>query len=497
MFRWLLNHTSTWSLLLFVVGGTTAVVVAATYLVRRSLPHLAQTRHEPASTAIRGVFALLYGLIFALSISNLSSASSAANSTTATEATSLALLVRSTHAFSAPAQIALRNALGNYDVSVIKDEFPAMRMGQASPRTAAELDNLYGVYQYLQDKGGPDAVLAANSIAQLNAVTTNRRSRLSIAQQGLPGLLRLLLVVGVVLLIVLSLPTKMWSLPMQMLVMASIAAFLSFAFSITVLLDYPFSGTNSVSPAVFKQGALNNWWIPPPDPVPPADQVQPLTNSDLVGLWNNSNGRWGNILFRDVGGQIEATFRHDNGTIVGNISADGVFRGWWCELPGRVAPNKAGEVEFRWLKGGGTKQLYGLRLYGATENPVTSNWDLSWVGAPDIAGQTGDAVEPLDLTAAVQRRHLVLHPATRRAPKPPLIASAPAEKALQRRIRMAGRHRTACSVRRKSQLQIRSGNQEVSLWPKRSTGPTSRNLRTIKPPNTTSGSPTLRRRHAP
>jgi hypothetical protein len=387
VFRWLLNHTSTGSLLLYIVGGTTALVVVGTFFVRRLLPHLSQTRFEPASAAIKGVFALLYGLIFALSISNLSSASSTANATTSLEATNLALLTKSTHAFSPAAQVALRQSIGEYDQSVVNDDFPAMRTGKGSPRTGAELDNLYGVYQYLQSKGGPDATLATSSLSKLDAIVTNRRARLSIAQEGLSGLLRALLVVGVALLIVLALPTKMWHRPMQMVVMGFIAAFLSFAFSLTVLLDYPFSGSMSVSPAVFKQGDLNQWWQTGPGRVP--SDIKPLTNSDLVGMWN-SDGHYGDMDFRQVGDEILATFRHDSGTIVGNISPDGIFRGWWCELPSRQAPVKAGEVEFRLLKSGGTKRLYGLRLYGtAIQQSPTSDWALSWVGG----------LEPLDLTA--------------------------------------------------------------------------------------------------
>ncbi len=397
MFRWLLNHTSTLGLLLLIVGGTTSLVVVATFFVRRALPNLAQTRHEPTSTAIKSVFALLYGLIFALSISTLSSASNSANATTSLEATNLALLTRSTRAFSPATQQLLRNALGEYDLSVVNDDFPAMKTGIGSPRTAAELDNLYGVYQYLQDKGGPEGALAASSLPKLDLVVTNRRARLAIAQQGLPGLLRALLVLGVVLLIVLSLPTKMWNRGIQMLVMGSIAAFLSFAFSLTVLLDYPFSGSVSVSPAVFKEGALSNWWLAQPQPVPTND-ARPLSNSDLVGLWN-SDTRWGDILFREVGGEIRATYRRNNGTIVGNLSADGVFRGWWCEAPGRQAPKTAGEVEFRLLKGDNPKRLWGLRFYGTQEDPVQANWNLTWVGTPDLPGQTGQALEPLDLTA--------------------------------------------------------------------------------------------------
>jgi len=398
MFRSLLNHTTTASLIILVVGGTTAVALAATYLIRKAFPHVAQTRHDASSTAIKSVFALLYGLIFALSISNLSSAANTANSTTSAEATSLAVLVRATHAFSPADQIPLRQAIGEYDTSVVGDDFPAMSRGVGSVRTGAELDNLFGVYQYIQNAGGADGNLAAASIPQLDTITAQRRARLDIASQGLPGLLRLLLILGVVLLIVFSVPTKVWHRPTQLYIVGAITAFLSFAFSLTILLDYPFSGSLSVSPAVYKSGALVAFWPARPVPVPPANQTRPLTDAALVGLWN-SDGNFGALYFKRVHGRLRAAYRHDNGTIEGSISGDGVFRGWWTELPGRHRPRKAGEVEFRLFKGT-PDRLWGLRTYGTdirqgTDIQATSNWALTRVGG---------AVVPVDLAAQFHTR---------------------------------------------------------------------------------------------
>ena len=401
MFRSLLNNTTTVSLLILVVGGTTVVAVAATYLIRMALPNLSQSRHDMSSTVIKGVFGLLYGLIFALSISNLSTAANTASSTTAAEATSLDLLLRATHAFSPAAQIPLRQAIGEYDTSVVNDDFPAMRSGVGSVRTGAELDNLFGAYEYVEDKGGADGALASGSISQLNTIATDRRARLDIASEGLPGLLRILLILGVLLLIVFSLPTKVWHRPTQLYIMGTIAAFLSFAFSLTLLLDYPFSGSRSISPSVYKSGALVAFWPARPVPVPPADDTRPLTVSDLVGLWN-SDGNFGALYFhfQPASGRFEATYRHDNGTIVGKIDSDGAFRGWWSELPGRKEGKKAGEVEFRLLKGS-PKQLWGLRTYGTaiqqgTDVQATSNWALTFVGGK---------VVPIDLAAQFHVPH--------------------------------------------------------------------------------------------
>lgn len=385
MFRWLLNHTTPAGLISLVVGGTTALAVVATYLIRRAYPHLAQTGHDRSSAIIKGEFALLYGLIFALSISNLATAANTATSTTSGEATSLDLLVRATHAFSPAVQIPLRQSLGEYDISVVQDDYPAMRTGIGSTRTAAELGNVFGVYQYVQNQGGSDGALASGAFSQLDQIATDRRDRLDIAAQGLPGLLRALLFLGMVLLIAFSVPTKVWQRRTQLYITGSIAAFLSFAFSLTILLDYPFAGSSSVSAAAYKSGALIQFWPAHPAPVPPASETRPLNARNLAGLWN-SDGNYGAMYFRYQPStrRFKATFRHDNGTLEGRIYPDGVFRGWWSELPSRTMPKKAGEVEFRLLKGS-PKRLWGLRLFGTrtqrgTAIQPTSNWALTFVG---------------------------------------------------------------------------------------------------------------------
>jgi hypothetical protein len=121
--------------------------------------------------------------------------------------------------------------------------------------------------------------------------------------------------------------------------------------------------------------------------------IERLTPADLVGVWN-SDSSFGVIVFREVDGEIRAAYRNNNGTVVGRIDEDGVFRGWWCQGPSRTPPGDAGEVGWRLLKApdGQTDTLDGRWRYGA-EEALRGGWDLSRIGGPepaDLAPQFGD-----------------------------------------------------------------------------------------------------------
>jgi hypothetical protein len=377
------------TLLLLVVGGTTALTLLVTYFVPTLFPKLKESPYEPAGGAVKSVAFLLYVLIFAFSVGSVLSTGGQASSSAASEATNLALLVRDAKDFTPAVKDKLRAAIGQYDNAVANEEFATMRRGHASAFTAAALDNLYGAYQFYSGTPGPDGSLATSQISKLDAIVTSRRTRLSLAQQGQSGILRAFLIFGTLLVIALSYPLKLSDAWVRMLVLGSIAAFLSFALALTILLDYPFSGDVSVSPQPYKETVLAQFWPRPPlGPVP--GDARPLTAQDLVGVWNNIDNKWGEIVFRQVGDKFEASFRHDVGTVVGTIGDDGVFHGWWCEEPGRQAPDKAGEVEWhlRAAQPGQAKGLYGIRRSGTVVDPTQVNWSLTYIGGP----------EPFDLT---------------------------------------------------------------------------------------------------
>jgi hypothetical protein len=83
---------------------------------------------------------------------------------------------------------------------------------------------------------------------------------------------------------------------------------------------------------------------------PPETATTPttiVTRGDLLGVWS---GDWGTLVLRSGDdGLVVGAYSHDEGTVTGRM-VNGVFKGWWCEVPSREPANSAGLVEFRFAK---------------------------------------------------------------------------------------------------------------------------------------------------
>jgi hypothetical protein len=107
--------------------------------------------------------------------------------------------------------------------------------------------------------------------------------------------------------------------------------------------------------------------------------------ADILGFYS---GDWGDMVLRAHGDVIWGVYAHAGGTLVGTIESDGVFRGWWTQLPLRIGTD-AGEVEFRWSQTNGQViALDGRWRYG-TIGSWLENWDIDLVT---------DRQAPTDLT---------------------------------------------------------------------------------------------------
>jgi hypothetical protein len=100
-----------------------------------------------------------------------------------------------------------------------------------------------------------------------------------------------------------------------------------------------------------------------------------LRVNDVLGFY--SSPTWGDMLIQAHGAEIWATYPLNDGTIIGEITSEGVLAGWWTETPSRVGGN-AGEVEFRWSHVSGTIHFEGQWRYQTSGNWY-DNWDLDLV----------------------------------------------------------------------------------------------------------------------
>ena len=163
--------------------------------------------------------------------------------------------------------------------------------------------------------------------------------------------------------------------------MGMLAIVVSFCYLLTIVMDYPFSGDVSVSTAEYKRGALTSYWASDePHVLAEGETVEALSPGTLAGVWHSAS--YGSVVIREVGDELRAVYRAGTGTVVGRISADGVFRGWWCEGPTRQVPYGAGDVEWKLVRTSKGEVVRGSWRYGS-EEPFRGGWNLEKVGGPE------------------------------------------------------------------------------------------------------------------
>lgn len=389
MTYYLLNHLTAAELILVVVGVPALLAMIAVFFVDRAFPRLRELEIEDN---VREVVGLLFGLLLALVIASVVSKQDDAESSAAAESTAVAQLARATRTFPIREQIRFQEALGQYVHAVVDDEFPAMRTGQRSPRTTAALESVYATFQNYRPKGEPNISVYRQALVQLDQVSADRRERLDISSQSLPGMLRVLLIFGAISFVALSYPVAIDSRRKKMLITGVITAFISLAYLLTIVLDNPFSGTIAVSDSSFKQGDLSIYWAgATAQRVAPGDLVA-LTPRDVVGVWNSDS--YGPMVFRAVHGKILGAMRLARGTLVLHIS-HGILSGTWCVAPTRKLPFDIGYVDWRMTKSRGPNRLVGRWQYG-NKGHYYGGWSLTRVGGPGL--------EPADVTPLFSER---------------------------------------------------------------------------------------------
>jgi Protein of unknown function (DUF4239) len=397
MTRYLVNHLSTLTLALLIVGGMTAVSAIVSEIIHKKFPNIADSSFEEMTGVLRAdVFALLYTVVLALVISDLSGRISSASSTVSAEASALNGLTRAADSFSDSSRESIRDAAGEYVRAVVQDEWPRMRWGEPSPRASAALEGLHATVRSITPHTPVEQVFYTSSVEDLSTITLMRRQRLQQSQEELSPLLRVLLIIGAIVFIALAYPASVRRVGARILIVGGAAAFVSFAYLLTMVMDHPFADDTSVDTTPYKTDSLALYWVNEsvPRPLTP-EAFERLSIQDIIGVWN-ADSAFGEAVFRVVGGEIRATYRYDKGTVVGVLSPDGVFRGWWCELASRKPLKDAGEIEWRLLRSprGEPKVLDGRWRYGAAE-PFRGGWDLTKIEGktepPDLASRFDDA----------------------------------------------------------------------------------------------------------
>ncbi|MCJ0870663.1 DUF4239 domain-containing protein [Streptomyces sp. AP-93] len=261
MALWLLNHLSTWSLAVLVVGGVSCMAVLGSFLTRRFFPQVTDGEHNEMVGVVLGMFGAIYGIILAFVVVTLWTQLETTQAVVSAEATDLAVLLRDIRVFPAEDRARITTAVSGYVHAVVEVQWPLMREGRPSfAATGGDLERVYAALQRYVPENAAQQSFYDSAVDRLADVAAQRRARLATARQQLPPLLQVLVFGGALVILPLTFLYGIRSKKMQVLFVASVAALIGFSLLLVLVLDRPFAGELSVNPSAYKDGVLAQLW---------------------------------------------------------------------------------------------------------------------------------------------------------------------------------------------------------------------------------------------
>lgn len=127
-----------------------------------------------------------------------------------------------------------------------------MAKGQRSSQVEEIQGQLVRLYSGFQPKSETQKIFLTESVKKMNEASEMRRLRLVYASTGIHPLLYAILIAGSFITITFTMLFGTENHIEQLIMTASLAAMIAFALFTIIALDYPFTGTFSIGPEVFK-----------------------------------------------------------------------------------------------------------------------------------------------------------------------------------------------------------------------------------------------------
>ncbi|MGZ4531594.1 MAG: bestrophin-like domain [Mycobacteriaceae bacterium] len=253
MDRWLLTHLADWQLFILFIGGGEVLALGGLLLYRRLIRPTTTEHNEILGVALSLVIGV-YGILLAFVIVTLWTSYDAAKNNVAAEATSLAQISRDYTSFPAKDQRLINGAIKIYIQDLDKRAWPAMADGK-DPGSGA-LTTIYTAVGEIRPVGPSQIAWNEEAARDAGALAQENRMRITQSQESIPGLLRLLALVGAVLLTVCTYLLGIRSRQMHLFVVAVVTCILSLSLLLALDLEYPYSGNIHITSNEFHTGEL-------------------------------------------------------------------------------------------------------------------------------------------------------------------------------------------------------------------------------------------------
>jgi hypothetical protein len=239
---------------LLIVALTILMAVGGLVLVQRLVPTERRKQHNDVAGFIYAVLGVAYAVLLGLVLIAVWEKWEAAESITADEANELAGIFWYAHALPQPEGRHIQELVRSYERVVVEEEWP---QGRSSPAAWATLDELRGTILGLEPTTGApqmgyDQMRYEEMLEQLHDLGNARRERLLAAQQGLPPILWVVLILGGVITVCFTYLFGLDNTLVHLLMVAALALIISISLFTVVALDYPFNGDIRIHPTAYE-----------------------------------------------------------------------------------------------------------------------------------------------------------------------------------------------------------------------------------------------------
>jgi uncharacterized protein DUF4239 len=242
---------------LLIVAVAILIAIGGLAFVQRLYSTDRRKQHNDVAGFIYAVLGVAYAVLLGLVLIAVWEKWNAAEAITTDEANELAGIFVFAHALPQPEGRHVQELVRSYDRVVIEEEWPLMAQGKSSPEAWDTLDELRGAILELQpttdaQQTGYDQMRYEEILVQLHDLGNARRERLLAAEQGLPPILWVVLLLGGVITVGFTFLFGLENTLVHLLMVAALALIISMTLFTVAALDYPFRGDVHIHPSAYE-----------------------------------------------------------------------------------------------------------------------------------------------------------------------------------------------------------------------------------------------------
>jgi protein-S-isoprenylcysteine O-methyltransferase Ste14 len=240
---------------LLIVAAAMLIAVGGLVLVQRLVSTERRQQHNDVAGFIYAVLGVAYAVLLGLMLVAVWEQWNAAEATTTDEASELAEVFWLAHRLPQPEGRHIQELARSYAQVVVEEEWPLMQQGRASPKAWELLDEMRGSIEQLDPNTDTQLMLLYDQalLERMHGLADARRERLLDAEEGLPNILWVVLILGGVIAVGFTYLFGLESTTVHVLMVAALAMIFALALFTVAALDYPFKGDVHVHPAAFEQ----------------------------------------------------------------------------------------------------------------------------------------------------------------------------------------------------------------------------------------------------